>query len=425
MLFFAIYLTTLFIAPQLWIQPFVGIRVDLFIYPVWMVYLFVSGKTRNLYFGQADRFFILMIVWMTLSSFVNGFNDRTVEIIMTYSKWYVLFKLIGATIESDDDVRKFAWMIIGFGLVLTLEGIQHKLSADGLGWAGQALGWVDDTVIQAGGTGRTRWINIFDGPGVFCVVYTMALPFLLIYLRKIYPVAVRLTALVLTGFVLLAIFYTGSRGGFLTTLAIFGLFLALRMKISPSRLALIGGVLFISFMLAPAYLTSVRDDERSAQHRVDMWMEGVEMVQQNPVFGIGKGNYQHYTGRLIAHNSTIEIMGETGVPGLFFWWSLLYVSFKSLIYRYRTEESEKAKGIIMALGLSLAGYFISSMFVTLEYETLYVLIAVCSYYGREVSKPKEPGGESIPIMGFPDYKWIFFGIFGWIIFLKIFFRLYY
>jgi len=425
MFVFALYLTTLFVAPQLWIQPFVGVRVDLYIYPVWIVYLIASGKTRNLYFGQADKYFLLMIAWIVLSSFVNGFTDRSPVIIQAYIKWYLLFKLIGATLESWEDVRKFGLMLIGFALFLTVEGIQHKLSADGIGWAGQSLGWVDESVIQAGGTGRTRWINIFDGPGTFCVAYTIALPFFLNYLRKIYPAGVRLVMVFLTGSLLLAIFYTGSRGGFLASLAVVGLFLAYRMKISPSRLALIGGILFMSFMLAPAYLTSVRDSENSAQHRVDMWMEGVEMVQQNPVFGIGKGNYQRYTGRLIAHNSTIEIMGETGVPGLFFWWSLLYVSFKSLVYRYRVEESEKAKAIILALGISLAGYIISSMFVTLEYETLYILLGVCSYFGREVTKPLEPGGEKVAIMGFPDHSRIFVGIFAWILFLKVFFRLYY
>ena len=236
---------------------------------------------------------------------------------------------------------------------------------------------------------------------------------------------VRLTAIVLTGFVLLAIFYTGSRGGFLTTMAIVGLFLAYRMNISPTRIALIGGILFMGFMLAPAYLTSVKDSENSAQHRVDMWMEGVEMIQQNPVFGIGKGNYQRYTGRLIAHNSTIEIMGETGVPGLFFWWALLYVSFKSLIYAYRDEESDKAKSMILALGITLAGYFISSMFVTLEYETLYMLYGVCSYFGRKVTKPSESGEEKVAIMAFPDYSRIFVSIFVWVLFLKVFFRLYY
>jgi len=424
LIFIAIYLVALIIAPQLWIEPFKGIRTDLYIYPAWMAYLVLSGKLKNFEFTETDKYFALMVVWIVITTFVNEQNARSMEIIQNYVKWFVLFKLISMTVIDSAGVRKTAKVLIILGIVMSIEGIQHKLSPDGIGWAGQSLGWVDPSVLKAGGTGRTEWINIFDGPGVFCVIYTMVLPFVLAYLGKPYKTLVRIIAFGVVALLLLATFYTGSRGGFLATLAVFGFFLANKFKISAMRVATIGGILFVAFMLAPAYLTSLKDSNRSAQHRVDMWMEGVEMVQQNPVFGIGKGNFAIYTGRLIAHNSSIEIMGELGLPGFFFWLALIYASLKSLFKAYAESEDEQERSIILGLGISIAGYLMSSMFVTLEYETFYFLLALCAPYVKRVTGVAT-NQSRVTILVTKDYYRIFGIMIGWIILLKIFFRLYY
>lgn len=394
-----------------------------------MAYIVLSGRLKNLEFTEADKYFSLMVLWIVVTTFVNDQNARSMEIIQNYVKWFVLFKLISMTILDSSDVRKTAKVLIILGIVMSIEGIQHKLSPSGIGWAGQPLGWVDPSVLKAGGTGRTEWINIFDGPGVFCVIYTIVLPFMLVYLTKPYKAATRIIAFGIVALLLLATFYTGSRGGFLATLAVFGLFLANKFKISAIRVASIGGILFIAFMLAPAYLTEVKDSNRSAQHRVDMWMEGVEMVQQNPVFGIGKGNFAIYTGRLIAHNSSIEVMGETGLPGFFFWIALIYVSLKSLFRSYAATEDERERSIILGLGIAIAGYIVSSMFVTLEYETFYFLLGLCAPYVKRAARGtiNETGiSESkLAILETKDYYRIFGMMIGWIIMLKIFFKLYY
>lgn len=152
-------------------------------------------------------------------------------------------------------------------------------------------------------------------------MFTVALPFALQYLAGAYPLWKRLLALfLLSPLFLYAIYSTGSRGGFLTTLAIGGGWVVSRYKISFNKLLLmgIGGAVFM--VPGPANPTSTTDSSRSAQNRVNMWIEGLEMVQFNPIFGIGKGNFGPYTGRLIAHNSGhIEIMGEMGMVGLFLW----------------------------------------------------------------------------------------------------------
>jgi O-antigen ligase len=111
------------------------------------------------------------------------------------------------------------------------------------------------------------------------------------------------------------------------------------------------------------------------------------MVRYNPVFGIGRGNFLRYTNRLIAHNSAIEIMGETGFPGLFLWLGIIYMGFKNLSAAYRETEDAVLRSYVIALGLSVAGYLMSSMFVTLEYETFYLLLAFMAAVGHTLSAP--------------------------------------
>lgn len=382
-----IYLTTLFIAPQLWVEPFVDLRVDFIIYPVWLLTVFLARNKNPPTLTAPDKFFLLMLLWMFLSTVVNGFHDRSTEILLNYGKWFVLYKLVSMTVSSTDRLRSVVLMLVFFALVLVVEGIEHKTGATGMGWAGQSLGWIDPEAAAAGEPGRTRWINIFDGPGVFCVVYTIALPFVMQYLAAPFGLGARLAAAGLLGLLLVAIYFTGSRGGFLTTLALFALFVAVRYKVSLMKIVLVGAVVSTAFVLAPSHITTLDDPSKSSKRRVEMWVEGVEMVQQNPAFGIGKGNFLRYTGKLIAHNSSIEIMGETGLPGLFFWIALIYLSLKNVLFFLRESDSERDRAYATALALSVLGYVVSSMFVTLEYETFYFLLGLCAALGFRLKEP--------------------------------------
>ena len=59
---FTLYLTTLIIAPQLWVPPFVGIPVDYFMYPLWFVVASIQGRIVDFFkFRAIDWFFLAML----------------------------------------------------------------------------------------------------------------------------------------------------------------------------------------------------------------------------------------------------------------------------------------------------------------------------------------------------------------------------
>ncbi|WP_196138877.1 O-antigen ligase [Aliikangiella sp. G2MR2-5] len=417
-----LYLITLLIAPQLWIEPFIGLRTDLIVYPLWFIVLMATGKMKNFtQWDVLDTILLAYIFWIILASFANDTNALTTTRIVNYIKWFILYKLVVASVADMEGIQKAAYRLALLVMVIVVEGIQHKLSPDGLGWAGQTLGWVDRSVLEAGGTGRTRWINIFDGPGVFCVLYTLGLPFILQFLDKHYGAFKKILSIAALAPLLLAIWYTGSRGGFLATMGIVGMYLLFRnierLNLSIGKIFAVGGLCFAALILAPSHLTQVKDDNNSAQHRVDMWMQGIEMISQNPLFGIGRGNYADYTGSLIAHNSAIENMGELGFPGLFLWIAAYFWAFRNIYFFVVHSDNSQEQSIARSVSLALVGYLISSMFVTLEYETQFFLLGLAGVVART-------NGEKLKFTK-KDFWMIFMITLGWVALIRVFVSLYY
>jgi len=186
----------------------------------------------------------------------------------------------------------------------------------------------------------------------------------------------RLYALAASPLVLYGIYLTNSRGGFLSLLAVFLLHFKSRFK---SFLGVFLGVALVGTLIVfrPSRFGDFNDEDKSASHRVDMWIEGLEMLRYNPVFGIGKGKFANYTGSLIAHDSFLEVAGETGLVGLFFWLSLIYVSLKGLLAaKSKTVEGSKEDSLVTGLLICIVGYLFTALFITCEFELFYVFLGL-------------------------------------------------
>jgi len=410
----AFFLVCLIIAPQLWVPGIVNLPTDYIGYPLLLIAAMVSGRmAKVMRFGIHEWLLLGFVAWMALSAVFSGFSQISLLYLVFYFKALVLFKLVTALLEGDlGRVRSFVRILTVLVLILGVEVMSHRFSADGRGWAGQTFSWIDPEVLAAGGKGRARWIGIFDGPGVFCVLFTIVIPFLLVQIGKGYTKGRRMYAALALALMLVATYFIGSRGGMVATLAIVGIYLLVKSKLSFRAMlacgVLGGGVL----MFAPSHLTTVRDSQNSTQYRVEMWAEGLEMMKQDPVLGIGRGNFQRYTGKLIAHNSAVEIGGETGLVGLFLYFGLIYFSFKSALHARAHFTEPQDKDFALAAALALVGYVVSMMFVTLEYETFYLLLAMCAALGRCVPEPLVPTKR--------DFRNIGIAVLLFLVFVQIF-----
>lgn len=120
----------------------------------------------------------------------------------------------------------------------------------------------------------------------------------------------------------------GDKSGWIPSLLCIAAMVALRSWRAGVALALVGGVgaWFLSTQL-------IATDEYSISTRYDAWVIMAEIIQANPIWGLGFANYYWYTplfpirGYAVSfnsHNNYIDIAAQTGVVGLacflwFFW----------------------------------------------------------------------------------------------------------
>jgi O-antigen ligase len=405
------------LAPQLWLNPIVGLPVHYILFPIWFFVLLIRFGLSPIKIVGQDICFLIFFIWMVASMLVNGSlfveNRDMGLVILYYLKIAVLYWFVSCSLRVADQAVNIMAIFVILAILLSIEGIQHKLT--GIGWAGQTLGWIDPEVVAAGGTGRTRWVGIFDGPGVFAVIYTIALPFVLAGAEKGFSFFIRVVSIMSVPLIIVATYCNGSRGGLITTIAIFLMHFGRNLKKSKSTVFLGVAIGALLFFLSPVYMTEINDSSRSSYHRIEMWSEGMEMVISHPLFGIGRGNFKNYTSSLIAHNSAVEIMGETGFIGLLIWIGLIFMALKNTYFFGKNTEVPTQKLIAQALFISIVGYVISSMFVSLEYETFYFLLAIAGALGRQLEKPFRFGMQDLKLVLLTGFTWlvVIYGLINW------------
>ena len=105
--------------------------------------------------------------------------------------------------------------------------------------------------------------------------------------------------------------------------------------------------------------------DTSAQDRVTIWNDAINLFQQNPVVGIGFDTYRwlhRVTIYTDTHNYFLKVVVETGVVGLlFFLWLLMKMS--RIGYRlFRTAEDPFLKSLGLAFCLVMACVFVVNFF---------------------------------------------------------------
>lgn len=375
MILLYLYFIGLYIRPQDWWPPTLGFPVDTVIFGLLLLFGFLKGrKSQGLPSAPQNRQFALWILAIVLSCLTSGDFQQALLQGENYIKWFIIYLSVLLFVDSFEKLRNLIIFVCLLTIVLAVEGVDHKLSPDGIGWAGQQLGWTDAETRRAGGTGRIQWVGLWDGPNVFCLLYVVAVPFLLQFAMAPWHPRLRMVAGLSLPLLFVAIYFTNSRGGFLTLVA--GVFLTFWRKFKGTKKIVVTGAILLPILAyAPSRMSSMDDEDRSTYHRIEVWYYAVDMLKQDPVFGIGSGTFQRYTGSLIAHNSFIQNMGETGLFGLSLWVLLLYTTVQMLRRIVATEADAHRRSMASGLLISLYAYFVASLTLTTEFELLYILIA--------------------------------------------------
>ena len=342
----------------------------------------------SLKIGRGRAIVIALMVFFAWAAFsATQATDQSVayDSLTTMAKFVMPF-LIGVTIlETEDHSRWMLWVIVlsmgyvGFEMNLAYLTKGYNLAGDG--FAGMDNNCFGVALVSTVGPGlalvmgaKKWWERILGSVAVALMLHTILLTFSRGALVGLLMVGV-------TAFILMP-----KRPKYIAALAIAGI-LAVR---------------FTGPQLAERYASAfTTEDQRdsSAESRVDLWRDCLNIALDKPLFGVGPANFSvvshdlGYTEGKQAHSVWMQTMAENGFPGvlaLFGFFALAVVKLWPLARMKATPENRYtiavATGIITSIvGFMVAGQFVSLAGLEIPYYTTMVGVVLLKTAKRDVA----------------------------------------
>lgn len=317
-------------------------------------------------------------VSIVLSAFLNGWLFGGYLYVRDFLLTALLpFFLYAAHSGSVIKLKVLLFSLLLFSLFMVSNGISQLESFDGVGWAGSR---------SFQGT-RITFVGRLEDPNDLGGYFVMCLPFAAYFFRHGNVIFTKLFGLFCLAALAYGIYLTNSRGALLAAFGLAGAYIYYRYGLRKA--------IFVALALLPVaafVISGFRSLEldSSANDRVDIWYEGLQLWEQNPIFGVGMHNFYDNAG-LTAHNSFLLVMSELGTVGYLLWFGLILVSgvlSLHLVLHYRKllrdnefrrlEQNSLTESLALnsVIFFSMIGFFISAFFLSRSYTVFpYMLCA--------------------------------------------------
>ncbi len=288
-----------------------------------------------------------------------------------FFKILVYYLLLVVNIDSEERLTHFLrWLLVLIALVaaLALLSANHMIELPRIDYLeyrqhDEATGEV--TVIN-----RLQSVGIFNNPNNLAMIVVPGVILALQFAGDPAAGILRPLGLALVGLFGYAIYGTQSRGGLLALIAaVLTLCLA---RWGWKRTALVAAVslplLFVAFkgrMTEVDYALA----EDTGQSRVQIWSAGFTLFKQQPLLGIGEGNFVEEVG-IVAHNSFLQSFTELGLLGGSLFLGEFLAAFV-VLYRIREEidplELPGLARLVPYIAAIVAGFVASMLASTRDY----------------------------------------------------------
>jgi probable O-glycosylation ligase (exosortase A-associated) len=250
----------------------------------------------------------------------------------------------------------------------------------------------------------------YQGPGGllldnndFSLAMVMNIPFLFFLSMEEKNPNVKLFLRVVALLTVATVVSTHSRGGFLALCMVyFVITMKSRYKLLGLSAAVVAAILFIIF-IPPEYVERLRTitdvKESSAASRIIAWQTALNMIQDNPIFGVGLGNFFYnyvqycpieiktlYGANLVphvAHNSYLQVWAECGTFAFIIFVGVIFVTLHRL--RKLRKVNRRAGGPTWvehyshAFETSIYGYLVGATFLNRAmFDLVYLIIGMCA-----------------------------------------------
>jgi len=351
----------------------------------WLIVEFRPVKLR----GPYTKAMIALLIWIGISMLVTGLDWGLQGRRYTEFSKVVLISLITGSLTINRTRLKTIMAVI----------------ACALGF----YGFKNGLLLMTGSRSIAGPGGMLKDNNDFALAMIMVVP-MLYYLAdemRDLPYGFYIRRFMKAAFVLtfLAVVSTGSRGGFLSlSVAVFLMAMKTRYKLPALGLIAVLGV--VGFVATPAdyreriltIFSSSEEQDDSVQGRFVSWRVAGNMIEANPVFGIGmnqtikqyndytqdivnkQGSNQHYAR--VTHNSYLQIWAESGTPAYLLFMFICVgsiVSLELMWRRYRRKGDLWVLPYCHAIQVSLCSYVIGATFLNRsQFDLVYQLVVVVS-----------------------------------------------
>jgi O-antigen ligase len=143
---------------------------------------------------------------------------------------------------------------------------------------------------------------------------------------------------------------------------------------------MLGGAVLLRFtgpqLLARLSTTFASSEDRdvSSQSRVELWNACIDIVEKNPILGIGPHNFPvvaaqyGFSAGKEAHSVWMQTAAEMGIPGvgfLFLFYLVTIFMLWPLARAKLTDENREEKILAVGIIVAVVGFMVSAQFVSL------------------------------------------------------------
>jgi O-antigen ligase len=197
---------------------------------------------------------------------------------------------------------------------------------------------------------------------------------------------------------LFALFLTVSRGGIITIVLAIFIYSVLSKKLYS---IFIFGVIAVFFL--PHYSSRFKDLlDIGNVDRIYLWIQSIDLIKKNPIFGYGPGDVQLYVGPFSKsdmmsdpHNFILTILLHTGCIGMLFFALLMIIFFSRALLVYKRQKNPFF--IVCMFSAFLHG-MVEPTFIGYSYSFLFwycmVMLLIQSEQLKSISAKKNSNGLS-------------------------------
>jgi putative inorganic carbon (HCO3(-)) transporter len=333
------------------------------------LYVLITRRRLLLDYSHA---LVLAILALAVVSTLQALDAQTaLNTTLRYASFVALYFVVSQFVGDKSLQRRLAWTLSISASVASLIALDHFFFAPG---------YVYRANLEHGDPNQVA----------FMLATTLPLTFWLLRERWLLRPVVAAMVVVIS----LAILFTYSRSALVALAAGIVWLMVIDRKRIPLLAAAIAatavaGVTFVQSSPSNVFRVQegLRAKEKVADYNVETrlgaWDAAVTLAIENPILGIGPGNFIYHYGRVadippgaeplgVVHNAYLDIAAELGPPGLALFLAYLALSFARLTTAHR--EGSGLPGFPSALQVSLVIAATGSLTLSEHYSAQFWLI---------------------------------------------------